>query len=311
MPIPTYEEVMLPLLKAIYDGNVHTNKECEEKLSKVFNLTESEVNEKLPSGKRKFYDRLNWAKTYLRNAELIALADKRGQFKITQEGCKLVESKPTCVNTKYLLDHYPKFVEYINRSRKNKSLDISPSIDDTNTEEIKTPVEKLEESYNEIREALRDELLEKLKQIDFYKFENVVIELIIKMGYGGSKVEAKESLTKKSNDEGIDGIINEDRLGLDRIYVQAKRWKDSTVGRPEVQKFAGALDGQGALKGIFITTSNFSKEAVDYSNSLFNKKIILIDGHKLTDLMIEFGVGVSTEAVYEIKRIDTDYFLDQ
>lgn len=311
MAIPTYEEVMLPLLKVIYDGNVYTNKECEDKLSIEFNLNESEKNEKLPSGKRKFYDRLNWAKTYLRNAGLIELAEKRGKFKITQEGRELVDSKPICVNKEYLLEHYPEFVEYINRSRKNKSLYILPSRDGTTTEEIKTPVEKLEESYNEIREALRDELLEKLKQIDFYKFENVVIELIIKMGYGGSKVEAKESLTKKSNDEGIDGIINEDRLGLDRIYVQAKRWKDNTVGRPEVQKFAGALDGQGAMKGIFITTSNFSKEAIDYSTNLFNKKIILIDGHKLTDLMIEFGVGVSTEVVYEIKRVDTDYFLDE
>lgn len=310
MVIPTFEEVMLPLLKVIYDGNIYTNKECEQKLSEEFNLTESEINEKLSSGKRKFYDRLNWAKTYLKNAGLIE-SEKRGKFKITQEGSKLVDSKPLCVNKDYLSDHYPKFVEYMHRSRKNIPQDISSSGDDTNTEEIKTPVEKLEESYNEIREALRNELLEKLKQIDFYKFENVVIELIIKMGYGGSKLEAKESLTKKSNDEGIDGIINEDRLGLDRIYVQAKRWKDSTVGRPEVQKFAGALDGQGALKGIFITTSNFSKEAIDYSKNLFNKKIILIDGHKLTDLMIEFGVGVSTEAVYEIKRVDTDYFLDE
>jgi restriction system protein len=131
------------------------------------------------------------------------------------------------------------------------------------------------------------------------------------MGYGGSKAEAKTSLTKKGSDEGIDGIINEDRLGLDRIYVQAKRWKDNNVTRPEVQKFAGALDGQGAIKGIFITTSSFTKDAIEFSNNLYNKKIILIDGYKLSELMIEFNVGISTVDIYEIKRIDSDYFLDE
>lgn len=162
-----------------------------------------------------------------------------------------------------------------------------------------------------IKESLIDELLEKLKDVNFYKFENIVVDLIIKMGYGGSKSEAKQSLTKRGSDEGIDGIINEDRLGLDRIYVQAKRWKDNNVSRPEVQKFAGALDGQGATKGIFITTSNFTKEAIDFSENLYNKKIILIDGYKLAELMIEFNVGISTEVIYEIKKIDSDYFLDE
>ena len=313
MSIPTYEEVMLPLLEVIYDGKIYTNKECEQKLSERFELTEEELNNRLSSGKKTFYDRLNWAKTYLKNAGLIESVEKRGMFKITKDGRILVESKLDHIDSKYL-KKYPSFVEYLERSSKKKSSDELEK-DDTKTilkvKDIKTPFEELEESYMAIKESLRDELLEKLKQVDFYKFENIVVDLIIRMGYGGSKDEAKKSLTKRGSDEGIDGIINEDRLGLDRIYVQAKRWKDNNVSRPEVQKFAGALDGQGAIKGIFITTSNFTKEAVEFSNNLFNKKIILIDGYKLAELMIEFNVGISTEVTYEIKRIDSDYFLDE
>lgn len=313
MAIPTYEEVMLPLLEVIYDGKIYTNKECEQKLGNIFKLTEEELNTRLSSGKKTFYDRLNWAKTYLKNAGLIEIAEKRGMFRITKEGRNLVDSKPDYVDHKYL-KKYASFNDYLERSRRKKS---SNEIDKENNEiipddkYIKTPIEELESSYNAIKESLRDELLEKLKEVDFYKFENIVVDLIIRMGYGGSKDEAKNSLTKKSNDEGIDGIINEDRLGLDRIYVQAKRWKDNNVSRPEVQKFAGALDGQGAIKGIFITTSSFTKEAIEFSKNLFNKKIILIDGYKLADLMIEFNVGISTEVTYEIKRIDSDYFLDE
>lgn len=313
MAIPTYEEVMLPLLELIYDGRVYTNKECEEELGKRFNLTEEELNNRLSSGKKTFYDRLNWAKTYLKNAGLIESVEKRGKFRITKDGCDLVDSKPNHIDSKYL-KKYASFNDYLERSSRKKSSSETHK-ENNNTiptaKYIKTPLEELEASYTAIKESLRDELLEKLKEVDFYKFENIVVDLIIRMGYGGSKDEAKSSLTKKGSDEGIDGIINEDRLGLDRIYVQAKRWKDNNVSRPEVQKFAGALDGQGAIKGIFITTSNFTKEAIEFSNNLFNKKIILIDGYKLADLMIEFNVGISTEVTYEIKRIDSDYFLDE
>lgn len=310
MSIPTYEEVMLPLLEVIYDGSIYTNKECEKKLSKVFKLTDEELNERLSSGKKTFYDRLNWTKTYLKNAGLVESTEKRGMFRITQEGRMLVESKPKEIDSKYLRK-YPKFIEYIERSSKKKLSEETIIEDNKVIHDVKTIKTPLEESYIAIKDSLRDELLEKLKQVDFYKFENIVVDLIIRMGYGGSKSEAKRSLTKKGSDEGIDGIINEDRLGLDRIYVQAKRWKDSNVSRPEVQKFAVALDGQGATKGIFITTSSFTKEAIEFSSNLYNKKIILIDGYKLSELMIEFNVGISTEVVYEVKRIDSDYFLDE
>ena len=313
MSIPTYEEVMLPLLEVIYDGGIYTNKECENKLSKVFELTDEELNERLSSGKKTFYDRLNWAKTYLKNAGLLETTEKRGMFKITQDGRKIVESKPNKIDSKYL-KQYPKFIEYLERSNKKKifaELEIDDNQIKNDIKSIKTPFEELEESYIAIQDSLREELLDKLKQVDFSKFEEIVVDLIIRMGYGGSKTEAKTSLTKKGSDEGIDGIINEDRLGLDRIYVQAKRWKDNNVTRPEVQKFAGALDGQGAIKGIFITTSSFTKDAIEFSNNLYNKKIILIDGYKLSELMIEFNVGISTVDIYEIKRIDSDYFLDE
>ncbi|WP_432202904.1 restriction endonuclease [Thermoanaerobacter uzonensis] len=170
-----------------------------------------------------------------------------------------------------------------------------------------TPFEKISNAYNEIKDSLIEELLQKLKEVDSYKFEEIVLDLLIKMGYGGSKEEAKER-TKNTNDEGIDGIINEDKLGLDKIYIQAKRWKDSPVGRPVVQAFVGALDGHGASKGIFITTSNFTKEAKEYVERLTSKKIILIDGYKLAEYMIDFNVGVTIQELYEIKRVDSDYF---
>nr|WP_295576114.1 restriction endonuclease [uncultured Intestinibacter sp.] len=308
--MPTYEEIMLPLLKFIYNGEIHNNKECEKELGNIFGLTEQQLAEKLGSGKRKFYDRLNWSKTYLRKAGLIEDIS-RGKFKITEEGKQLVDSNPSILDSKYL-QKYPSFVEYLEKSKKkieSNSSQIEIKVAPTKINK-KTPIEELEDSYQVINDSLKDQLLEKLKQVDCYKFEEIVLDLIIKMGYGGSKEEAKQSLTKKGNDEGIDGIINEDRLGLDRIYVQAKRWKESSVGRPEVQKFAGALDGQGETKGIFITTSKFTDSAIEYTNTLHNKKIILIDGDKLAELMMEFNVGVSVEVIYEIKRIDSDYFLE-
>ena len=184
---------------------------------------------------------------------------------------------------------------------------ISPEEDERKLEDNMTPFERISNAYDEIKNSLIDELLQKLKEVDPYKFEEIVLDLLIKMGYGGSKDEAKE-MTQKTGDEGIDGIINEDKLGLDKIYIQAKRWKDSPVRRPIIQSFAGALDGQGANKGIFITTSNFTNEAKEYAEKLSNKKIILIDGLKLAEYMIDFNVGVAVQEVYEIKRIDSDYF---
>ncbi|WPC42816.1 restriction endonuclease [Clostridium sp. JS66] len=307
MAIPTYEEVMLPLLKYISDGKLYNNKQCEEALAKEFNLSDEEINQKLQSGKKIFYDRLNWAKTYLKNAGLIEFP-KRGRFNITERGISLLKENISSLDSKYL-ERYEEFNEYLGRSRKTNVVSEIEERGVPNKEE-KTPFESIDESFKKIKSSLADELLEKLKKVDFFRFEDIVLDLLIKMGYGGSRAEAKKA-TKKTGDEGIDGIINEDRLGLDRVYIQAKRWKDTVVGRPEIQKFSGALDTPGANKGIFITTSTFSNDAVEYVNRLSNKKIILIDGQQLAEYMIDFNVGVSVETVYEIKKIDSDYFIEE
>jgi restriction system protein len=308
MAIPTYEEVMLPLLKLISDGSLYNNKKCEEKLAKEFNLSDEEANQKLGSGKKIFYDRLNWAKTYLKNAGLIDVP-KRGEFRITLSGKSLLKENIQSLSWEYL-QRYDEFLDYLERSRKTTVKGKVKEICNTDNISDKTPFENIDESYKKIKALLADELLEKLKEVDFFRFEDIVLDLLIKMGYGGSRIEAKKA-TKKTGDEGIDGIINEDRLGLDRIYIQAKRWKDTVVGRPEIQKFSGALDTPGANKGIFITTSTFSNEAIEYVNRISTKKIVLIDGHQLAEYMIDFNVGVSIETVYEIKKIDSDYFIEE
>lgn len=303
--IPSYEELMLPLLKAIRDEKIHSNEEIEKRLANEFQLTEEEIQEfvSIKNKKRKFYDRLNWAKTYLKKAQLIEGTDKRGEFKITKRGLEMLEEPPLILDAKYLR----KYPEFLNFQKIGKD-DVSKK---NELKQIDTPAEGLEKIYELLNNELKDEMLERLKKINFYKFESIVIDLVVKMGYGGSKIEISQSLTKKSNDEGIDGIINEDKLGLDRIYLQAKRWSNTTIGRPEVQKFVGALAGKGAIKGIFITTSTFTKEAITYCENLTSQKIVLVDGNKLVELMVEFNIGLHTEQIYEIKRIDLDYFLEE
>lgn len=311
MAIPTYDKILLPLLEFISDGTIYKNDQCIEALADKFNLTPDEREERLSSGKKIFYDRVNWAKTYLKNAGLVEMP-VRGKFNITERGVALVKQGLKEIGVKEL-EQYEEFREYLKRSNKGNKEEKDKEVGGNSAVELtkdKTPVESMDEAYKEIKESLINEILERIKEMNYYKFEDLVLDLLIKMGYGGSREEAKQS-TKRSGDEGIDGIINEDKLGLDRIYVQAKRWKDGTVGRPEIQKFSGALDGPGATKGIFITTSTFSKEALEYSKSLANKKIVLIDGQQLARLMIDCNVGVSVENVYEVKRIDTDYFLDE
>ncbi len=274
-------------------------------MANEFQLTEEEIQEfvSIKNKKRKFYDRLNWAKTYLKKAQLIEGTDKRGEFKITKRGLKVLEEPPLILDAKYLR----KYPEFLNFQKIGKD-DVSKK---NELKQIDTPAEGLEKIYELLNNELKDEMLERLKKINFYKFESIVIDLVVKMGYGGSKIEISQSLTKKSNDEGIDGIINEDKLGLDRIYLQAKRWSNTTIGRPEVQKFVGALAGKGAIKGIFITTSTFTKEAITYCENLTSQKIVLVDGNKLVELMVEFNIGLYTEQIYEIKKIDLDYFLEE
>lgn len=302
MAIPTYEECMLPLMKIAEDGKEHLFREATDALINQFNLTEKEKQELLPSGSAfVINNRIGWARTYLTKAGLL-LTTKRGYFRISEEGKKLLQKEPTFINSK-MLKEYDSFNEFqsIKEAGNSENNKIEHSI-----EQSITPHELLESGYLSIKNQLADELLSTIKNISPSKFEKLVIDLLVKMGYGGSIKEAA-TVVGKSGDEGIDGIIKEDKLGLDVIYIQAKKWDSVTIGRPEIQKFAGALLGKKAKKGIFITTSTFTNEAKKYVTDI-DAKIILLDGKQLTELMIENNLGVSTQDVYTIKRIDSDYF---
>ncbi|WP_315450482.1 restriction endonuclease [uncultured Treponema sp.] len=302
MAIPTYEECMLPLMKIAEDGKEHLFREATDALINQFNLTEKEKQELLPSGSAfVINNRIGWARTYLTKAGLL-LKTKRGYFRISEEGKKLLQKEPAFINTK-MLKEYDAFNEFqttkeTDNSENNKT--------EHNIQQSITPHELLESGYLSIKNELADELLSTIKNISPSKFERLVIDLLVKMGYGGSIKEAA-TVVGKSGDEGIDGIIKEDKLGLDVIYIQAKKWDSGTIGRPEIQKFAGALLGKKAKKGIFITTSTFTNEAKKYVTDI-DAKIILLDGKQLTELMIENNLGVSTQDVYTIKRVDSDYF---
>ena len=302
MAIPTYEECMLPLMKIAEDGKEHLFREAIDALINQFNLTEKEKQELLPSGSAfVINNRIGWARTYLTKAGLL-LTTRRGYFRISEEGKKLLQKEPAFINTK-MLKEYDAFNEFqttkeTDNSENNKT--------EHNIQQSITPHELLESGYLSIKNELADELLSTIKNISPPKFEKLVIDLLVKMGYGGSIKEAA-TVVGKSGDEGIDGIIKEDKLGLDVIYIQAKKWDSGTIGRPEIQKFAGALLGKKAKKGIFITTSTFTNEAKKYVTDI-DAKIILLDGKQLTELMIENDLGVSTQDIYTIKRIDSDYF---
>lgn len=296
--IPDYQTCMLPLLKYAEDKNEHKFSDAVEYLSDEFALTKEERKELLPSKTQDVItNRIGWARTYLKKAGLLE-DTRRGYFKITERGLSVLSENLEKLSTKYL----QKFDEFIAFREKHTEKDTSSEIELT-TEA--TPEEMLETGFAKLSENLIDDLLAKIGESSPSFFEHLVIDLLVHMGYGGSFSEAAQ-VVGKSGDEGIDGIIKEDKLGLDTIYIQAKRWK-GVVGRPEIQKFAGALLGQKASKGVFITTSSFTKEAEEYVSSV-DRKVVLIDGTKLATLMIEHNVGISTVRTFEIKRIDSDYF---
>ena len=303
MGIPDFQTVMLPLLQRFADGNEHPNREVLDALGDEFGLTEEEKRDLLPSGQDfVFRNRVAWARTHMKAAGLID-NPKRGIFVITQAGRDLLAKAPNRIDLK-LLQTYDAYREFRNRHKsKAKSEDNQAEAE----EETKTPEERIEEAFEVVRDSLASQILDQLKACSPSFFEKVVVEVLVKMGYGGSRKDAGQAIGR-SGDEGIDGIIKEDRLGLDIIYIQAKKW-DNTVSRPEVQKFAGALQGKRARKGIMITTSEFSSGAYKYVAQI-DSKIILVDGKRLAQMMMDFSVGVSTEAIYELKRIDSDYFAE-
>ncbi len=292
MAIPDFQTIMLPLLWVTSDGQEHSLQELVERLAEEFNLTEDELGRLLPSGRQTtFSNRVGWAKTYLAKAGLLEIT-RRSYCRITERGIEVLRSNPPKIDVRYL-EQFPEFLEFRRSERRSKEIVES------------TPEEVLDEAYQEMRNNLAQELLDAIKQSPPSFFERVVVELLVRMGYGGSHQDAARAVGR-AGDEGIDGVIDEDRLGLDVIYIQAKRW-DSTVGRPEIQKFVGALMGKKAKKGIFITTSAFSPDAVSYVSNI-DYKIVLIDGTRLAELMIDYDVGVSTVTTYQIKKVDNDYF---
>lgn len=304
--IPDYQSLMLPLLRLVSDKQEYRYRDIIDKLAVEFKLTDEERKEPLASGNQAIFDnRVGWAKTYLKKAGLID-APKRATFVITELGLQTLKKNPDRIDAKYLRQ-FPAFLEFVHAG-KTESESEEEAISQEAIEQ--TPEENLDKAYQRIRKSLADELLAKVIDLSPAFFERLVIELLVKMGYGGSIKDAGKAIGK-SGDEGIDGTIKEDRLGLDIIYVQAKRWKTgNVVGRPEIHKFVGALAGQGAKKGIFITTSSFTKEALDYAPKN-ETKIVLIDGDRLAQHMIDFNIGCTTQQIYELKKIDSDYFYEE
>ncbi len=288
---------MLPLLRFAADGQEHSLREAIESLADHFHLSDDERKALLPSGRQATFDnRVGWARTYMKKAGLLQ-TPRRGYFTITDSGLRALKTNPDKINVKFL-EQYPEFLDFRTKGKATQT-------DVTMPTEERTPREVMEDAYATIRTQLAGELLERIAQSSPQFFERLVVDLLVTMGYGGTRRDAGEAVGG-SGDEGIDGIIKEDRLGLEVVYIQAKRW-ENTVHRPEIQKFVGALSGQNARKGVFMTTSNFSAGAVEYAKGL-SVKVVLIDGETLASLMIDHGVGVTPEASYEIKRVDSDYF---
>lgn len=301
MPIPDYQSIMLPLLKFAGDGQEHSLRETIEALADQFGLSGEERNELLPSGQQAIFDnRVGWARTYMKKAGLLE-STRRGYYRITPRGQQILQKNPTKINAVFLRQ-FSEFIEF-QRPPKGKV----DEVEDQESNETQTPEEVIETAYQKVRRGLATELLQIIKEHSPVFFERLVIDLLVKMGYGGTRKDAGQAIGR-SGDGGIDGIIKEDRLGLDIVYIQAKRW-DSVVGSPEIQKFAGALQGQRAKKGVFITTSAFSQAALDYVSRI-DSKIVLIDGDMLAQLMIDYNIGVASVAAYELKRIDSDYFTE-
>lgn len=303
MAVPPFQDFMLPFLQFIRDGEEHRITELFAHLAQTFVLSDDDLKEVLPSGREtRFRNRVYWARVHLGQAKLLD-ATGRGRFKITRRGVDLLDQYPQRIDNK-LLSQFPEFVDFRGNQGKGDAVELQPELPAENS--ALSPEEQLETSYQLLRRQLAQTLLEQVKKSDPSFFEQLVVDLLVAMGYGGSRADAGQAIGQ-SGDEGIDGIIKEDRLGLDIVYLQAKRWENA-VGSPEVRNFTGSLEGHGAQKGVLITTSRFTKDARDFAQRLQQKKIVLIDGEQLASLMIDFGVGVSNVSTYVVKKIDPDYF---
>ena len=315
MAIPKYFEFMLPILRILSDNREYTTRSFFPVLADQFMLTDEEKQTTISSGQLLYTNRINWAITYLRQAKLIANI-KKGIIKITPLGISVVKENPTTMNSDYLM-RFEDFRNFKKRTRQDKSP--AAAMNDqtnlfaggghtTNVQDDSTPQETIDSAYKIVQTNLIDVLLSEIMKQSPVFFEKLVVNLLVAMGYGGSNTNSA-FVVGKTGDEGIDGIIKEDKLGFDMIYIQAKQWDIAkTIGRPEIQRFVGALAGQGATKGLFITTASFSKEAIEYAKKQHTTKIVLVDGQMLTGLMIDNNLGVSIEKTIEIKKIDHDFF---
>lgn len=301
MAIPKYDEMYRLFLDCLADGQEHKMKEIRDVVAKTLGITEEERSEMLPSGRPLFNNRVGWTRTYLKKAGLIE-SPSRSVYKITEAGKQVLAENPREINNLYL-QRFESFWEFVYPDSKG-----AESLTNVSPISSQTPQDILDDAFNQINATLVDDILAEIMKQSPSFFENLVVKLLTEMGYGGS-IEDAGSVIGQTGDEGIDGIIREDKLGFSLIYIQAKRWDcDKTVSRPEIQKFVGALAGQGATKGLFITTAKFTKEARQYANKQHTTKVVLVDGTLLAKLMIEYNLGVSMETTYEVKRIDSDFF---
>jgi restriction system protein len=299
--VPDFQSLMLPLLQIAADGKEHALADARDRLGSESKLTPAEQEERLPSGRQsRFANRVAWAKVYLEQAGLLR-SPRRGHFVISERGREVLKAPPARIDIKFL-GQYPEFIEFRTPKTGAQELPISATPEAADAE---TPEEALEAAYAKMKASLASEVLVRVKGASPEFFEKLVVELLLKMGYGGSRADAGQAVGK-AGDEGIDGVISEDRLGLDIVYLQAKRW-DGSVGRPDIQKFVGALHGKRAKKGVFITTGSFSSDAVAYVEHI-DPKVVLLDGRRLAELMIDFEVGVTTARTYQVRRVDSDYF---
>ena len=312
MGIPDYQAFMLPLLQYASDGQTRKTRDAYDVMAELFELSDDDREALLPSGNQPVLNnRVGWALTYLRQAGLIE-SPARGSFRISDEGHKFLAEEPASLDVEQL-KAFPAFREFLNRrSTRRRDNDSSPEIETipsevVDTEGNETPDEQLISAWQRLQRNLQADVLERIKSSSPRFFEFLVVDVLVAMGYGGNRIDAGQALGR-SGDEGIDGLIKEDPLGLEVIYLQAKRW-EGVVGRPEIQKFAGALQGQRARKGVFITTSGFTREAAEYAENI-ETRIILIDGNQLAELMVQHGVGVSLADTFPVKKIDTDYFTE-
>ena len=303
MSLPKFVDFFRPFLEAISDGELHSPKEVRDYISNKMSISDDDLSMMLPSGRiTVFYSRVGWARTYLDKAGLVE-TPSRGKYRITDEGRKALDSGDK-IDIKYL-EQFDKFKSFHSASPDNGS-----EADSSSDTKDKTPMEIMADAYKEIKESLSDQLMKEVIKLSPAQFESLVVKLLLAMNYGDGTEDAGQ-ITRMTNDEGIDGIIKEDKLGFSNIYIQAKQWNpDRTVDRPELQKFVGALTGKQAQKGLFITTAKFSSGALKYAENLLNTKVVLVDGSALMTLMINHNLGVSVDYTYAIKKLDMDFFED-